>query len=59
MTQFDLPLAEMRAYSPDLPAPADLDRFWSTTLAEARAHDLGRDVRAGRQRADRDRDAST
>lgn len=40
MTQFDLPLAEMRVYSPDLQAPADLDRFWATTLAEARAHDL-------------------
>ena len=40
MTQFELPLAEMRVYSPDLPAPADLDRFWSTTLADARTHDL-------------------
>ncbi len=41
MPQFDLPLTELRAYSPDLPEPADLDRFWSTTLAEARSHDLG------------------
>ncbi len=40
MTQFDLPLAEMRAYAPDLPAPADLDRFWAGTLEEARRHDL-------------------
>ena len=40
MPQYDLPLAELRAYSPDLPAPADLERFWSTTLAEARAHNL-------------------
>jgi len=37
----DMPLAEMRSYRPELPAPADLDRFWSATLAEARAHDLG------------------
>jgi cephalosporin-C deacetylase len=38
--QYDLPLSELRAYAPDLPAPADLDQFWSTTLAEARTHDL-------------------
>jgi cephalosporin-C deacetylase len=38
--QYDLPLAELRAYAPDLPAPADLEPFWSTTLAEARTHDL-------------------
>jgi cephalosporin-C deacetylase len=38
--QYDLPLAELRAYAPHLPAPADLDQFWSTTLAEARKHDL-------------------
>jgi cephalosporin-C deacetylase len=38
--QFDLPLAELRSYSPDLPAPADLDQFWATTLADARSHDL-------------------
>jgi cephalosporin-C deacetylase len=37
---YDLPLPELRAYAPDLPAPADLDEFWSTTLAEARTHDL-------------------
>jgi cephalosporin-C deacetylase len=38
--QYDLPLAELRAYSPELPEPADLDAFWSKTLAEARSHDL-------------------
>jgi cephalosporin-C deacetylase len=38
--QFDLPVAELRAYSPDLPEPADLDAFWSNTLSEARTHDL-------------------
>ena len=40
MTQFDLPLEELRAYRPELPEPADLDAFWSTTLAETRGHDL-------------------
>jgi cephalosporin-C deacetylase len=37
----DMPLAEMRSYRPELAAPADLDRFWAATLADARAHDLG------------------
>ena len=40
MPQFDLPIDELRAYAPDLPVPADLEGFWSTTLAEARSHDL-------------------
>ena len=40
MPQSDLPLAELRSYAPDLAVPTDLDRFWSTTLAEARTHDL-------------------
>ncbi len=40
MAQFDLPLAELRAYKPDLAPPDDLGRFWSATLAEARSHDL-------------------
>jgi cephalosporin-C deacetylase len=38
--QSDLPLAELRSYAPDLAIPTDLARFWSTTLAEARAHNL-------------------
>jgi cephalosporin-C deacetylase len=38
--QSDLPLAELRSYSPPLAVPPDLDRFWSSTLAETRAHDL-------------------
>jgi len=33
----DLPLSELRSYAPDLAEPADLDRFWATTLAAARA----------------------
>ncbi len=40
MVQFDLPLAELETYSPDLPEPPDLDAFWSATLAEARRHPL-------------------
>ena len=41
MPQFDLPLDELRRYSPDLAVPADLDAFWDATLAETRAHPLG------------------
>src|SRR6266540_1244654 len=37
---FDLPLAELRAYAPDLAEPADLDAFWSATIADARGHNL-------------------
>lgn len=37
---FDLALDELRDYAPDLAAPADLDQFWSETLAEARSFDL-------------------
>ena len=40
MPQSDLPIAELRAYTPALDVPADLDEFWSTTLADARRHDL-------------------
>ena len=41
VAQFDLPIDQLRRYTPDLPAPDDLDAFWADTLAEARAHDLG------------------
>lgn len=41
MPQSDLPIAELRAYTPALDVPADLDAFWASTLAEARTHDLG------------------
>lgn len=40
MPQFDLPLAELRAYAPDLAVPADLDAFWDSTIAETRAYPL-------------------
>ncbi|UFU02353.1 acetylxylan esterase [Ruania suaedae] len=35
----DMPLDDLRAYAPDLPEPADLDEFWSRTLAVARRHE--------------------
>lgn len=40
MAQWDLPLDEMRAYSPDLAVPEDLADFWASTLADARRHPL-------------------
>ena len=40
MAHYDLPLDQLRVYTPDIPQPADLDSFWGQTLAEARAHDL-------------------
>jgi len=40
VAQFDLPLAELREYAPDLVEPDDLDQFWSATLADARSHPL-------------------
>jgi len=40
MTQVDLPLSELRAYRPEVAAPADFDDFWSRTLAEARRHPM-------------------
>jgi cephalosporin-C deacetylase len=36
----DLPIAELRAYVPNLTVPGDLDAFWERTLAETRGHDL-------------------
>ncbi len=41
MAHLDMPLAQVRSYRPELAVPADLDRFWTSTLAEARAHELG------------------
>ncbi len=37
MPHFDMPLAELEQYRPELPVPADFDDFWARTLAEARA----------------------
>jgi cephalosporin-C deacetylase len=36
MPMFDLPRAELRAYSPTLPRPEDLEEFWASTLQESR-----------------------
>ncbi len=41
MSQFDLPLDELRRYKPSLAVPSDLDDFWKATLDEARTTDLG------------------
>lgn len=43
MAYFDLPLEELRGYRPVLDEPADLDAFWTRTLAAAAAYPL--DVR--------------
>ncbi|WP_349254783.1 acetylxylan esterase [Actinotalea caeni] len=40
MPHFDLPLAELEWYHPDVEEPVDFDAFWERTLAEARRHDL-------------------
>ena len=40
MAIFDLSLPELRTYLPELDEPADLDDFWTRTVAEARTHDL-------------------
>lgn len=40
MPQFDLSLAELEAYRPELTAAPDFDAFWSKTLELARSHDL-------------------
>lgn len=37
MPRFDLPLEELRAYSPEVAEPSDFDSFWSRTISEARA----------------------
>jgi cephalosporin-C deacetylase len=35
--RFDLPLAELQSYAPEIAEPADFDEFWRATLSEARA----------------------
>jgi cephalosporin-C deacetylase len=37
MTQFDMPLDQLRSYRPTIAEPADFDEFWRRTLAESRA----------------------
>ena len=37
MAHFDLPLAELEAYRPELPRPGDLEDFWRSTLDGSRA----------------------
>ncbi len=40
MAQYDMPLAQLRAYAPAADEPNDFDAFWARTLAETRAHPL-------------------
>jgi Acetyl esterase (deacetylase) len=40
VAQYDLSLEQLRAYTPELAVPTDLDAFWAATLAEARGHRL-------------------
>lgn len=40
MPQFDLSLAELRAYRPAVEEPADFEAFWGRTLTEAARHPL-------------------
>ena len=37
MARFDMPLADLEAYRPDVAEPDDFDAFWTRTLAEARS----------------------
>jgi len=37
---YDLPLEELKKYTPDRDEPADFDSFWADTLADARSHPL-------------------
>jgi cephalosporin-C deacetylase len=40
LAQFDLPAPQLRAFTPALAVPADLEAFWAETLAETRQHPL-------------------
>ena len=40
MAFFDMPLAELQVYKPNLPEPTDFDRFWQTMLENARHYEL-------------------
>ncbi|HEY0496758.1 MAG TPA: acetylxylan esterase [Kutzneria sp.] len=40
MALFDLSLAELRTYQPELVEPGDFDEFWRRTLEEAAGHEL-------------------
>lgn len=42
MPHFDLPLAELEAFRPEVREPADFDDFWARTIASSRA--IGGDV---------------
>ena len=44
MPRFDLPLAELEEYAPDVREPADFDEFWAATITEARGTDAAPDL---------------
>ena len=48
MALFDLPLAELEKYRPQVAEPSDFDDFWKRTIDEARSHDLNRQNRGHR-----------
>ncbi len=48
----ELPGDQLADYVPDLAEPADLDLFWTTTLADARGQLQAAGLRAGRVRVD-------
>ncbi|MDH6181665.1 cephalosporin-C deacetylase [Microbacteriaceae bacterium SG_E_30_P1] len=45
MPLLDLPLEQLREYSPEVREPDDFDEFWSTTIAEARTFSAPVDAR--------------
>jgi len=40
MAQFDMDLDQLQAYRPTVAEPDDFDSFWTSTLSQARQHDL-------------------
>lgn len=40
MPFFDLPLEQLQKYKPQVDCPKDFDAFWTSTLKDARKHDL-------------------
>ena len=40
MSYFDMSLEQLRQYKPDRAEPSDFDKFWKSTLDEARQHPL-------------------
>lgn len=45
MAQFDLPLDQLERYRPERHEPADFDKFWTASIAEARQEPLDIEIR--------------